>query len=49
MLEELQRQHFQGAICIEYEYNEHNPGPDMAKCVKFFNDTCDQLVASPAN
>jgi len=49
MLEELQRQHFQGAICIEYEYNDHNPSPDMAQCVKFFNDTCDQLVASPAN
>ena len=47
-LEELKRQNFHGAFCIEYEYNADNPGPDMAKCVKFFNQTCDELVAADA-
>jgi sugar phosphate isomerase/epimerase len=48
MMEEMKRQNFHGAFCIEYEYNADNPGPDMAKCVKFFNQTCDELVAADA-
>jgi L-ribulose-5-phosphate 3-epimerase len=47
-LEELKRQNFHGAICIEYEYHEKDPDPDMAECVKFFNKTCDEIVAEDA-
>jgi sugar phosphate isomerase/epimerase len=46
-MEELKRQHFHGAFCIEYEYDPNNPGPEMAQCVKFFNDTCATLATSP--
>jgi L-ribulose-5-phosphate 3-epimerase len=45
MLEELKRQHFHGAICVEYEYHWENSSPEIAKCVKWFNDTCGELVA----
>jgi sugar phosphate isomerase/epimerase len=45
MLEELKRQHFHGAFCIEYEYHWENSTPEIAKCVKWFNDTCAELVA----
>jgi len=48
MLEELKRQHFHGAICIEYEYHWENSSPEIAKCVKWFNDTCAELVKEPA-
>ena len=48
MLEELKRQHFHGAICIEYEYHWENSSPEIARCVKFFNDTCAELAAEPA-
>jgi sugar phosphate isomerase/epimerase len=44
-LEELKRQNFHGAICIEYEYHDKNPDPDMAECVKFFNKACDEIAA----
>jgi sugar phosphate isomerase/epimerase len=47
MLEELKRQHFHGAICIEYEFHWDNSSPEIAKCVKWFNDTCAELVAEP--
>jgi sugar phosphate isomerase/epimerase len=47
-LEELKRQKFHGAICIEYEYHDKNPDPDMAGCVKFFNKACDEIVAEDA-
>jgi len=42
----LKRQNFHGVFGIEYEYNADNPDPDMAECVKFFNKTCDELVAA---
>jgi sugar phosphate isomerase/epimerase len=48
-MEELKRQNFHGAFCIEYEYNENNPDPDMAECVKFFNKACDEIVAEAKN
>jgi L-ribulose-5-phosphate 3-epimerase len=48
-MEELKRQNFHGAFCIEYEYNENNPDPDMAECVKFFNKACDKIVAKAKN
>jgi L-ribulose-5-phosphate 3-epimerase len=48
MLEELKRQHFHGAICIEYEYHWENSSPEIAKSVKWFNDTCAELVKEPA-
>jgi sugar phosphate isomerase/epimerase len=47
MLEELKRQHFKGAICIEYEYHWDNSIPEIAKCVTWFNQTCAELVAEP--
>jgi sugar phosphate isomerase/epimerase len=47
-MEELHRQNFHGVLGIEYEYHENDPAPDMAVCVKFFNDTCTELAASPA-
>jgi sugar phosphate isomerase/epimerase len=46
MMEELQRQGFHGAFCVEYEYHFENSMPEVAQCVKFFNDTCAELVAS---
>jgi len=47
MLQELKRQHFHGAICIEYEYHWDNSIPEIAQCVKWFNDTCAELAAEP--
>ncbi len=48
-MEELKRQNFHGVFGIEYEYHENNPDPDMAECVKFFNKTCDEIVAEAKN
>ena len=45
MMEELKRQHFHGAFCVEYEYHWDNSSPEIAQCVQFFNKTCDDLVA----
>jgi L-ribulose-5-phosphate 3-epimerase len=45
-MEELKRQNFHGVFGIEYEYHENSPDADMAECVKFFNQTCDELVAA---
>jgi hypothetical protein len=45
-MEELKRQHFHGAFCVEYEYHWENSSPEIAQCVKFFNQTCDELVAA---
>ena len=47
MMQELKRQKFHGAFCIEYEYHWENPTPELAECVKFFNTTCDELAAQP--
>jgi sugar phosphate isomerase/epimerase len=47
MMAELKRQGFHGAFCVEYEYNWDNSMPDVAQCVKFFNQTCAELAASP--
>jgi len=46
LMEELKRQHFHGAFCVEYEYNWDNSLPEIAESVKFFNDTCAELVAA---
>lgn len=48
MMEELKRQKFKGAFCIEYEYNWDNNYSDLAQCAKFFNSTCEALVAGKA-
>ena len=45
IMEELKRQHFHGAFCVEYEYHWENSSPEIAQCVEFFNSTCDELVA----
>jgi len=48
LMAELKRQHFHGAFCVEYEYHWDNSSPEIAQCVKFFNATCDELVAAAA-
>src|SRR6266705_1680417 len=48
LMEELKRQHFHGAFCVEYEYHWENSSPEIARCVKFFNDTCAALIAEDA-
>lgn len=45
MLAELKRQHFKGAICVEYEFNWENSAAEIAESVKWFNATCAELVA----
>ncbi|HEX4119736.1 MAG TPA: hypothetical protein VH619_03830, partial [Verrucomicrobiae bacterium] len=49
MMEELKSQGFHGAFCVEYEYHWDNSTPEVAQCVKFFNDTCAELAGSPAS
>jgi sugar phosphate isomerase/epimerase len=44
MLAELKRQHFKGAICVEYENHWDNSVPEIAESVKFFNQTCAELA-----
>jgi sugar phosphate isomerase/epimerase len=46
-MEELKRQHFHGAFCVEYEYHWENSMPEVAECVKFFNATCAELAKTP--
>jgi sugar phosphate isomerase/epimerase len=48
LMEELKRQNFHGAFCVEYEYHWETSQPEIAQCVKFFNQTCDELVAAGA-
>ena len=45
MMVELKRQGFKGAFCIEYEYHWDNSSPEIAQCVKYFNATCEDLLA----
>jgi sugar phosphate isomerase/epimerase len=47
MMIELKRQGFHGAYCVEYEYDWDNSLPEVAQCVKFFNETCSELASSP--
>ncbi len=44
MLAELKRQHFKGAICVEYEYNWDNSVPEIAASAKWFDATCAELA-----
>ncbi len=44
MLAELKRQHFKGAICVEYEYNFDNSMPEIAESVKWFDAACAELA-----
>ena len=48
LMEELKRQNFHGAFCVEYEYHWETSQPEIAQCVQFFNQTCDELVAADA-
>ena len=48
LMAELKRQHFHGAFCVEYEYHWENSSPEIAQCVKFWNDTCAELATEPA-
>jgi sugar phosphate isomerase/epimerase len=45
IMEELKRQNFKGAFCIEYEYNWDNNLPEVVQCKKFFDNTCAALIA----
>ena len=45
LMEELKRQQFHGAFCIEYEYHWENSQPEIAQCVAFFRKTCEELAA----
>jgi len=45
LLEELKRQQFHGAICVEYEYHWETSSPEIAQSVKFFNSVCASLAA----
>ncbi|HEY2083099.1 MAG TPA: sugar phosphate isomerase/epimerase [Verrucomicrobiae bacterium] len=47
LMAELKRQHFHGAFCVEYEYHWTNSSPEIAQCVKFWNNTCAELAAEP--
>lgn len=44
VMQELKRQGFRGAFCVEYEHNWDNSVPEIAECVKFFHATCAELV-----
>jgi sugar phosphate isomerase/epimerase len=44
MMAELKRQGFHGAYCVEYEYHWDTSTPEVAQCVKFFNETCAELA-----
>ena len=44
MMEELKRQGYKGAFCVEYETNWEKSTPEIAQCVKFFNKTCAELA-----
>ncbi len=46
MMAELKRQGFRGAYCVEYEYHWDTSTPEVAQCVKFFNQTCAELAAA---
>jgi sugar phosphate isomerase/epimerase len=48
LMQELKRQNFHGAFCVEYEYHWETSQPEIAESVKFFNATCDELVADAA-
>jgi len=49
LLEELKRQQYHGAICVEYEYHWENSSPEIAESVKFFNSVCAGLAAETKN
>lgn len=44
MLEELKRQGFKGAFCIEYETNWETSLPEIAQCVQWFHAQCADLA-----
>ena len=44
MMEELKRQGYKGAFCVEHENNSDKLVQEIADCVKFFNKTCAELA-----
>ena len=44
MMEELKRQGYKGAFCVEHENNSEKLVQEIAECVKFFNKTCEELA-----
>lgn len=45
-MEELKRQGFRGAFCVEYEHNWKDSAGEIAQCVKFFDATCRELAGT---
>lgn len=43
MLRALKEQGFQGVFSIEYEYNWENSVPDIQQCIRYFNQTVEEL------
>jgi L-ribulose-5-phosphate 3-epimerase len=43
MLRELHRQQFKGLFSMEYEYNWDNSVPDLAECIKYFNQEAEMI------
>ena len=43
LLAELKRQHFDGPLMIEYEYNWDKSMPEIKQCIEFFNKTVREL------
>ncbi|MHC4758852.1 MAG: sugar phosphate isomerase/epimerase family protein [Planctomycetota bacterium] len=46
LLEELNRQDFEGVFSIEYEYNWENSVPEIRQCVEYFNEVAAKLKPS---
>ena len=44
MLQELKRQKFKGAICVEYEHNWDNSLEEIGECATFFSTVCAELA-----
>jgi sugar phosphate isomerase/epimerase len=46
MLEELHRQGFQGVFAIEYEHNWTSSLPEIAECVKYFDQVAAEISST---
>lgn len=44
ILNELQRQRFQGVIGIEYDQRPADIEKDLAQCIAYFNNTAEKLA-----
>jgi sugar phosphate isomerase/epimerase len=44
MMQELKRQNFKGAFCVEWERDEEDSVPHITQCAQFFNAECAELA-----